>query len=154
MSEFIRRVDPSSFAEARLRVLRQNLLRLLTGGQSRARINFQGEEPFCEKVLQKESFRLSTLVADLKSEPTPDTTFILSYFFGDSQASKKVIVVPSQDQAFEVDAHQIRIENLIFQTTYIPTNPDQISQIITSRNLNTRPVDVSEIRLILDYFIS
>lgn len=150
----VSRVNPIELEKANLRILRRDrLLPLLTGSQSQTKMKYERDEFFCERFLAKSNFRLSVPVADLKSQPSLESTFVI-ILYEDEKPQTVIVIPPSPKLPFEVAVQALEQKHLDHHNrSYFPTNPEVINQIIAEQTLETKPVPSKVIRNLLNYFV-
>ena len=145
-------IDPVEIEKARLRILPNKLLMLLKSSKAQSKINYLGEEDFWEKVYSNDNLRISTTIKDAASEPEPYPTFVIILKF--VQPIRVILVPADTTQSFEILAENLQQQNLLHNTTYLPTNPQQIIEIVERGNTQKLAVNPKAVSWLLHHLSS
>lgn len=148
------KIDPTEVRKAKLRILYQELFKLLKGPTSQPKINFLGDTQFFEKVYSDRNFRISTTTPNFGEDPTQDSTFVI--IIGGFEAPQNLVLVPPNpdfNNPLEVKISDLTLVNKEFGKSYIPTNPPEIAEILIKKEVYPKPIPDSLLSQLLRHFL-
>lgn len=156
---------PTELYKARLRLLHNKLLKVLTDPVSKTKINFlDGETLFHERIYSDGRYRISTPVRDLQSLPNAHSAFVIlldAPLFVKRQESEGnearghiIVVLPEVERSFLISAKAVEQQNPPYNINFLPTDPEVIYEIMDRRNIRTQPIKESVLDTLLGYVVN